>query len=431
MKKKKILLLGATFNTENMGVGALAVGALTVLTKKYTDPDIFFLDYGKESIQTKINVADQAILVPLVNLRFSWKFFLPNNVVYLLLMSILIKFVGQNLGKELIEKNQWLKIISDADIAVAVSGGDSFSDIYGLSRFFYVSLPQLLVTIMGNRLIFLPQTIGPLKGWLPGVIAKFLMRRAEIIYSRDIEGVGETKLLLDLKESNSKVRFCYDMGFVVEPHKPSHIDLLGISEEDLTTNNRPLIGLNVSGLLLLGGYNKQNMFNLKVNYGSLIDEIIKFLIETHHVNILLVPHVFGAQEESDSYAVTAIYDRLKDTYPNRLFCLSGKYDQNEIKFIIGLCDFFIGSRMHACIAALSQSIPAIAISYSRKFIGVFESIGVEYLIADPRQQTIEETLNVINKAFSERAEINNHLQKTIPKVRETILDLLNDIELMQ
>ncbi|MDD5580542.1 MAG: polysaccharide pyruvyl transferase family protein [Methylobacter sp.] len=428
MKKKKIFLLGATFNTDNMGVGALAAGALTILTKKYADADIFFLDYGKESLVTKIDVAGKIISVPLVNLRFSWKIFLPNNVAYLFFMAIFIKFIGQSLGKRLINKNRWLKVISEADIAVAVSGGDSFSDIYGLSRFFYVVLPQLLITIMGKQLIFLPQTIGPLKGGLSGAIAKFLMRRAEIIYSRDIEGVREAKFLLNLIDDDTKVRFCYDMGFVVEPHRPNHIDFLGISEKELALSSSPLIGLNVSGLLLLGGYNKRNMFNLKVDYQTLIDEIIKFLIETYHVNILLVPHVFGGQEESDSYAVSAIYERIKDSYLDRLFCVSGLYDQNEIKYIIGRCDFFIGSRMHACIAALSQSIPAIAISYSRKFVGVFESIGVEYLIADPRQLTIEETLNIIGRALRERAEIKNHLQRTIPEVKEKILTLLNEIE---
>jgi len=145
MKKKKILLLGATFNTDNMGVGALADGALTILTKKYADADISFLDYGKESIATQIDVAGKNLSVPLVNLRFSWKIFLPNNVAYLFVMAILIKFVGQNLGKTLIEKNRWLKAINEADMAVAVSGGDSFSDIYGLSRFFtWPFLPSYL-----------------------------------------------------------------------------------------------------------------------------------------------------------------------------------------------------------------------------------------------------------------------------------------------
>ena len=428
MKKKTILLLGATFNTDNMGVGALAAGALTILTKKYSDADIFFLDYGKESIATEIDVAGKNISVPLVNLRFSWKIFLPNNVAYLFFIAILTKFVGQNLGKVLVERNRWLKIISDADIAVSASGGDSFSDIYGLSRFFYVALPQLLTIIMGKHLIFLPQTIGPFKGRLSRKIAKFLMRHAEIIYSRDIEGVREAKLLLNLKDNDTKVRFCYDMGFVVEPHRPNHFDLIGINENGLALATRPLIGLNVSGLLLLGGYTKKNMFNLKVDYQELIDSIIKTLIEEKEANILLVPHVFGDQEESDSFAVYATYERLKDRYPDRLYCVSGTYDQNEIKYIIGRCDFFIGSRMHACIGALSQSIPAIGISYSRKFIGVFESIGVEYLIADPRQLTVEETLAIIGKALTAREEIKNHLLATIPEIKEKILALFNEID---
>ena len=428
MKKKKILLLGATFNTDNMGVGALAAGALTIVTKKYADADIFFLDYGKKSIITKIDVAGKNLSVPLVNLRFSWKIFLPNNVAYLFVMAILIKLVGQNLGKTLIEKNRWLKIISDADIAFAVSGGDSFSDIYGLSRFFYVALPQLLVTIMGKKLVFLPQTIGPLKRRLSRAIAKLLMRHAEIIYSRDIEGVREARLLLNLKENDSKVRFCYDMGFVVEPHRTNHFDTIGIEESDLALATRPLIGLNVSGLLLLGGYNKKNMFNLKVDYQELIDCIIKTLIEVNQANILLVPHVFGNQEESDSFAVYAVYERLKDSYPDRLFCVRGFYDQNEIKYIIGQCDFFIGSRMHACIGALSQSIPAIGISYSQKFFGVFESIGVGYLIADPRHLTIEETLDIIGKALTKREEIKKYLLGTMPEIKEKILNLFNEIE---
>lgn len=428
MKVKKILLLGATFNTDNMGVGALAAGALTVLITKYPSADISFLDYGKEPKTSNLDIAGKNISVPLINLRFSWKILLPNNIVYLLFMALLIKGIGRNLGKKIIENNHWLKTISEADIAVAVSGGDSFSDIYGLNRFFYVTLPQLLIILMGNRLILLPQTIGPFKGRLSQAVAKFIMHYAEIVYSRDIEGTHEAKSLLKLNDKDSKIRFCHDMGFVVEPHRPKPIDLIDANENVLASADRPLIGLNVSGLLLLGGYSKNNMFNLKVDYQALIESIIQNLIEAHEANVLLVPHVFGSQEESDSFAVSEIYESLKDKYPNRLFGVRGSYDQNKIKYIIGGCDFFIGSRMHACIGALSQSIPAIGVSYSEKFIGVFESIGVGYLIADPRQLTIEETLKIIDEAFAGRKEIKNQLQATIPVIKEKILTLFDEIE---
>jgi polysaccharide pyruvyl transferase WcaK-like protein len=298
-----------------------------------------------------------------------------------------------------------------------------------MGRYFYVTLPQILLTLMDKRLIFLPQTIGPLKSGLAKWIAKYLMNYAEIIYSRDIEGVNDTRNLLNLKNNdNQKVRFCHDMGFVMEPHKPKRIELVGIAEKDLAIKKKPLAGLNVSGLLLLGGYSKNNMFNLKVDYQELMDSIIHFLIEKKQVNVILVPHVFGNDEESDSSAVNSIYERLKDKYPDGLFCVTGQYDPNEIKYVISLCDFFMGSRMHACIGALSQAIPAIGISYSQKFIGVFESIGVGHLIADPRQLTIEETLKIIDNALTARDEIKSHLQKTMPGIKENILGLLNGIE---
>jgi colanic acid/amylovoran biosynthesis protein len=426
--KNKILLLGATFNTDNMGVGALAAGALTILKKQYPTADIFFLDYGREAIISKIDIEGKTVSVPLINLRFSWKVFLPNNIAYLCLLVILSKYIGQTLGKSLIERNYWLKAICEADISFAVSGGDSFSDIYGMGRFFYVTLPQILLTLMGKRLIFLPQTIGPLKSGLAKWMAKYLMQHAEIIYSRDIEGVNDAKSLLNKSNDAQKIRFCHDMGFVMEPHKPKHIELIGITEKGLAQKKKPLIGLNVSGLLLVGGYNKNNMFNLKVDYQELIDSIIRFLIEEKQANVILVPHVFGSQEESDSHAVSSVYERLKDKYPNGLFCVAGLYDPNEIKYVINFCDFFIGSRMHACIGALSQSIPAIGISYSQKFIGVFESVGVGHLIADPKQLTIEETLSTIDNALTTRDEIKIHLQKTMPGIKENILGLLNGIE---
>jgi colanic acid/amylovoran biosynthesis protein len=427
MKAKKVLVLGATFNTDNMGVSALAAGALTMVANRFPDANIFFLDYGKAPITSEITVGGKKKAVSLINLRFSWKIFLPNNVAKLIFMAIFIKLVSANLGKALIAKNRWLQAIYEADIATAVSGGDSFSDIYGLGRLFYVALPMILLIVMGKRLILLPQTLGPFEGSGAKAIAKSIMNHAETVYSRDADGVTEARALLKLTDNNPKVRFCHDMGFVVTPRKPECLELIGSDGNDAHLP-KPLIGLNVSGLLLLGGYTKDNMFNLKVDYQELVDSIIKFLIEEHKATILLVPHVFGESEESDTLAVSAVYERLKAKYPGRLVCVNGWYDQNEIKYIIGCCDFFVGSRMHACIAALSQAIPAIGISYSQKFIGVFDSIGVGNLIADPRQLDIVETLSIIGKAYAERDGIRVHLQTTIPTIQAEILTLLQGIE---
>jgi polysaccharide pyruvyl transferase WcaK-like protein len=122
-----------------------------------------------------------------------------------------------------------------------------------------------------------------------------------------------------------------------------------------------------------------------------------------------------------------VYASLKARYNERLLIARGEYNQSEIKHVIGLCEFFIGSRMHACIAALSQSAPTVSIAYSRKFIGVMQTIGVAELVADPRKLEKEEILGIIDNAFEQRASLKRHLEKTMPHVKETILNLFNEI----
>jgi colanic acid/amylovoran biosynthesis protein len=422
-KPKRILLLGATFGTDNMGVGALTAGALGALIHRDPDARICFLDYGVNSTVSETRVEGRAIRVPLINLRFSWKIFLPNNVAYLLVVSALLRFSPRSLRDRIVGNNRWLKAIYEADSALAVSGGDSFSDIYGMGRFFYVVLPQILLVMLGKNLSLLPQTIGPFKGRLPKHLARFVMHRAQTIYSRDVEGTHEARKLLGLRDGDPKVRFCYDLGFVVEPHKPERMDLGGMEH---TARTRPVVGLNVSGLLLIGGYERNNAFGLNVDYRKLVGSIIDFLVEVKGADVLLVPHVFGTHEESDTAAVNAIFKEFGSRHPGHLFRVQGTYNQNEIKHIIGLCDFFIGARMHACIAALSQSIPAIAIAYSRKFIGVLESIGAGHLVADPRRLSTEDILRLIDTSFTERREIRSHLQATMAGVRRAVLDVAVD-----
>jgi hypothetical protein len=131
-----ILLLGATFGTGNMGVGALTAGALTVMSRRYPDATISLLDYGREPVVSVTRVDGRTLSVPLVNLRFSWKILLANNVAALLALSLITRVAGSATRDWLLRRNRWLRTIANADAAVAVSGGDSFSDIYGLGRFF-------------------------------------------------------------------------------------------------------------------------------------------------------------------------------------------------------------------------------------------------------------------------------------------------------
>jgi polysaccharide pyruvyl transferase WcaK-like protein len=61
--------------------------------------------------------------------------------------------------------------------------------------------------------------------------------------------------------------------------------------------------------------------------------------------------------------------------------------------------------MHACIAALSQGIPTVGVAYSRKFVGVFESIGAGDMVADARTITADEIINKILTGLEHRTNL--------------------------
>ncbi|MEY3251575.1 MAG: hypothetical protein RL227_548, partial [Pseudomonadota bacterium] len=82
-----ILLLGGGFDTGNLGVGALTEGALTVVRQRYPSARVSLLDYGRDPAVHKVTVAGQPTSVSVINLRFSWKLALPNNVATLLALS--------------------------------------------------------------------------------------------------------------------------------------------------------------------------------------------------------------------------------------------------------------------------------------------------------------------------------------------------------
>jgi polysaccharide pyruvyl transferase WcaK-like protein len=105
--------------------------------------------------------------------------------------------------------------------------------------------------------------------------------------------------------------------------------------------------------------------------------------------------------------------------------LPADFNQHEIKWVIGQCDFFLGSRMHACIAALSQSVPAVCLAYSRKFIGVMESIGCGEVTVDLCALDRDAVMRAVRANFADRARIGNALRERIAEVQRGVRKLFS------
>jgi colanic acid/amylovoran biosynthesis protein len=421
----KIGILGATLETPNLGVSTLATGAVSCVHRAFPGAEIFFLDYARQGNARSVADGTFSVDVPLVNMRFSKRFWLSNNIVVLFLAAFLLRLIpAGGLRRWVFGKNTCLREIASADLFAAVSGGDSFSDIYGLARFLYTVLPQVLLLLLGRRLILLPQTYGPFRRRSARLIAQWIVKHAEQAWCRDENSLAQ---LMNVSASHPRWgdrAFGYDMGFAIEPNPPAQLLIEGLTAP--YRRDPGLIGVNVSGLLFQGGYTGRNEFGLRSDYRSLMYILIRALLAHPGTQVLLVPHVLGTenQAESDLLACEQIYKALHGRYPGRIGIPRGSYDPAEMRYLIGLCSFFLGARMHACIAAIAQKVPAVSIAYSDKFLDVMQTIGVERLVADARRMSYQQILEILEDSWASRGEIRRELERTVPEIQRAAKELL-------
>ena len=421
-QSKKVIIIGAGFTTRNMGVWALASGGINSVWHACPNAEIYFLDYHSTPASFQVRHPAGVGTVRLINIRFSKNLWLPNNVARLLVTAVLIRlFPSKLFQNKLYSRNFWLKHIQAADFIGSIAGGDSFSDIYGVERLIYVALPQLLTILLGKPLVLLPQTIGPFESSFGKVIASYILRRAFKVYSRDNDSIEMVRKVLE--DDFEKVEFSYDLGFALESiiQEKRIPDWLAARDSD-----KLLVGLNISGLLYMGGYTQKNMFGLACDYRRLVRDLIEYFVRMHNVQVMLIPHVLGGEEnqESDVAANLRVFNDIKDEIKKHVHVIGDGYDHHELKALIGRCDFFLGSRMHGCIAALSQCIPTVGLAYSRKFRGVFSSISMDDLVIDLCHHNEHSVLASVEKIYHRIPEIRLNLKEKIPNVIAQVLGLL-------
>ena len=217
-----------------------------------------------------------------------------------------------------------------------------------------------------TRLILAPQTIGPFQNFFTKSIARLVMRRCAIVFTRDSLSTDFVQTL------DRKIKFveATDVAFALPCEKPPEMP------DGLARNVR--VGLNVSGLLYHGGYTRKNQFTLKVNYRQLIDRILEHFSRVPNVSVHLISHVIVSKRfevvEDDFRTAEKIAERFPDTILEPAIM-----SPSETKGLISEMDFFVGSRMHACIAAFSTGVPTLPLAYTRKFRGLFESFNYNHV----------------------------------------------------
>lgn len=415
-----VCLMGAALDTGNMGVSALGTSLVTLTLGQQPDARIFFFVGRREEDPYHVLIEGRQLRIPVVNFRLSPKARPGEHLFSLLLMAATFRMAPfPGLRKALLDRNPRLRAIAEARFVGDIRGGDSFSDIYGLGRMITGSLPSVIALLLEKDLVLLPQTYGPYRSRTAQRLARFILRRAKIIISRDKEGLQVVTDLLGGAPPDARLRFCPDVAFALESKSPDPVPVQPVLGPGHTV---PTIGLNVSGLLYNGGFTKDNMFGLAFDYRRFARNLAEKILSETDARLLLVPHTFAPKGnvESDPDACDDLFRSFAPRYPERVHIVTEECGPSGIKGIIGLCDFFIGSRMHACIGALSQGIPTVGVAYSRKFKGVFDSVGVGHLIVDARNGSVEQAIEAVLSAYRRLTEEKRVLRERAGTARELL-----------
>jgi colanic acid/amylovoran biosynthesis protein len=314
-----------------------------------------------------------------------------------------------------------------------ISGGDSFSDVYGTRRLKTVLAPKHAALRAGRPLVLLPQTYGPYMAEASRRAASQVVRRASMAWSRDADSHEVLLGLLGADADPRRHRLGVDVAFALDLADPGsalpepHRSLL--AERD----DGPVVGVNVSGLLVDDG-TAARRFGLRLDYLRLCVELVSRLV-ADGARVLLIPHVRdrGGAGESDRVAAETVLAALDPATTRRVLVVPDDLDARQVKWVISRCDWFCGARMHATIAALSTGVPVAAVAYTMKFRGVFATCGVQDQVVEARSTSTDDALVQLLAGYSERGDVKVRLGRAsaevVARARAQIADAM-DLEPM-
>lgn len=279
------------------------------------------------------------------------------------------------------------KTLGACDVVLDIGAGDSWADIYGAKRFIWQWWSKEMALLQKRPVVLSPQTIGPFDKALPRLLARLTMGRTRKIFARDAESLAFVREMGAALPAVETV----DVAFRL-PFTPS---------ARMGDPGRIQFGLNVSGLLHAGGYTQSDQFGSRQTYRDMVDGIITRLLARGDVDVTLVPHVImqpGAIEDDVS-----VSHALAQRFPGVRVAPRFGSPIEAKSFISGL-DILAGSRMHATIAAASSGIAVVPLAYSRKFRGVFNSIGYP-VVGDCTRSSAADLVALTLDAVERRAEL--------------------------
>ena len=391
----RISILNA-YDFRNLGDLAIILCQISWLRLHHKDPSILI---HSSFWKTNAEILGASSVPPLVRPNPSQnallRLFYPFYVTMLFYLRTGLKF----------------KEFSRADFCILSGGGYFYSSnsFFPSRTFFLSALSGILAKKAGVRTFLFPQSIGPINKAVDLWVIKHLCRVLDRIFVRD----RTSELFLSRRGlGTEKTFFVPDIVNAMPLLLPHFYDAsskrtgLGISVVDYSfASSFDSIALN---------HYLSVLSNSAAHYFAQTGEPIRLFVQVS------IPNV-----DDDLPIAKLLYQLIRQRgIPVDIFPVDSPLEK-YIHAVQG-CRFFIGSRMHACIFALSSAVPTIGLAYQPKFFGLFEQYEIRRYVYPIQAVSTAWLCSALDSMISGEHEIRTFLRKKSVHLANQVVSTLSD-----
>ena len=410
MDIKKILITNV-YSWQNKGDAAIAISTIEEIKKQFPNAELAISTFDLNDQGKYGNFQYYRNIQAIVCGKSKNRIILLNKILFFLIRIKLFEVLhffdipGYFLfSKQIADK---IKHYKEYDLIVASGGG------YLLTPSFYSILVKILfsydfffASFFNKPYILFNQSIGPFYSKFDFYLLKKFLKLAKIIICRENLSYSRLK-----KYGLTNIILSSDIAFNL-----SSTQCNNLSKYDFNSNNTN-IGITVRKWL---NRSKQK------EYEKSIAEFIEDLLNNSNTHVYFMPQViFKYSNDEDILTSERIYKLIDNNKKKRIHIINEDLHPSKLKYMISQMDYFIGTRMHSNIFALTSHIKTLAIAYEPKTKGIMKMINLdEYAI--PMEHITKKSLLEKFSRLKKDSTYLETLKIEIPITQKQSFNNLND-----
>lgn len=393
----------------NKGATSILQSILDNIPKKFGDV-IFNVFTYYPKIDRKLNKAKNVNVLSGTPLSFVLCL-IPISFIVFLLNKIKIKLPKSFFGRG-------IKEIIESDIVIEC-GGTTFKDEKLAKVLFNVAclLPGIL---QQKKIIKYSQTMGPFKHPLNRGIAKIILPKLELIAARGRYSENNLKEL-GLKNCT----YCADAAFSMDMSDKRITTFMESEFKNIIkATDKKIVGISPNSIV--EKYCKQN----GINHAEIFGRFINYLIDKGFF-VILIPHSYRPytkmRHNNDALTIEEICNYIEDK--DSFYAVKKDYDCKQLRVLISMTDYYVASRFHSMISALSTGVPVLVFGWGKqKYVEVMKEFELEDYAFDYRDLNVDKMIEQFEKLMQNRELVKEKISRNLPKVYTSSMKHLDLVE---